>query len=344
MAVACAAPQAGSAPGGIPTTAPPPSPAPTQSQPTLPPTLAPTLTPTSTPAATPTPDPFLPYTIEFLRSRTYGGGTFEIVETLGDNGRFTRHLVEYDSDGLRIHGFINVPHGNGPFPVVIALHGYIDPAIYNTFDYTTRYADSLADAGFLVIHPNLRGYQPSDDGDNLFRVGMATDVLNLIGLVKTQAATQGSPLQWADPGRIGLWGHSMGGGISTRVITVSPDVKAAVLYGAMSGDERKNYEAIQLWSDGQRGMEELSVPDEDLARISPEFSFDGITAAVSIHHGTGDATVPVDWSRQTCDLLQALGKQVDCHFYDSAPHTFNGEPDAQFIQNVIAFFNTYLGQ
>ena len=76
----------------------------------------------------------------------------------------------------------------------------------------------------------------------LLRVGMATDVLNLIAIVKASGGKPG-PLQAADASNIGMWGHSMGGGITTRVITISPDVKAALLYSPMSGDEQKNYEA-----------------------------------------------------------------------------------------------------
>jgi dipeptidyl aminopeptidase/acylaminoacyl peptidase len=134
----------------------------------------------------------------------------------------------------------------------------------------------------------------------------------------------------------------MGGGVSTRVITVSPDVKAAVLYGAMSGDEHKNYEAILSWTGGERGQEELGVPDEALARISPEFFFDGISAAVSIHHGRSDTTVPLEWSEHTCSLLTALGKTVECTYYGGAPHTFQGETDEEFMRNVVDFFERYL--
>jgi len=164
------------------------------------------------------PEPYWEYSIEYLRSRTYGGGKIEIAETLGQNSAFTRHYFRYDSDGLSIYGFANIPHGDGPFPVIIVLHGYIEPEIYQTLDYTTHYADALASAGYLMLHPNLRGYPPSDEGDNLFRVGMAIDVLNLIALVKENSG-QPDLLQTADPTRIGLWGHSMGGGISTRVLT-----------------------------------------------------------------------------------------------------------------------------
>lgn len=257
------------------------------------------------------------------------------------NVLFTRYLFRYPSDGLNIYGFANIPNDEGSHPVIIALHGYIDPAIYNTLDYTMHYADALANAGYVILHPNLRGYKPSDDADNLFRVGMATDVLNLIDLIQTQSGGA-DPLRTADPNLIGLWGHSMGGGISTRVLTVSDDVKAAVLYGAMSGDEQKNFEAIWEWSGNTRGMEELALPTEALGRISPMYFFQNITAAVSIHHGTADGTVPIDWSVLTCEQLKSLGKNVECHYYEGMPHTFYGQGDEQFIQNMLQFYNQYL--
>ena len=103
-------------------------------------TPLPTETSTSTPSATP--DPYEPLTIEFLSARDYGGGEIEVLEVMAENGWFTRYLIRYPSDGLWIYGFLNVPvpdgpAGPGPFPVIIALHGYIDPAIYNTLDDTT---------------------------------------------------------------------------------------------------------------------------------------------------------------------------------------------------------------
>lgn len=297
---------------------------------------------TFTPTISPTPNPYYGYSIEYLRSRAYGGGQIEFYEKVGTNSAFTRYFFRYPSDGLNIYGFANIPNDNEKHPVIIAIHGYIDPEIYNTFDYTTSYADALGSAGYIVLHVNLRGYGPSDDGDNLFRVGMAIDVLNLIALVKTQSGLAGDPLQNADPSLIGLWGHSMGGGISTRVLTVSNDVKAAVLYAAMSGDEQKNYEAISRWSGDTRGLEELAVPTEELKDISPMYFFGNITAAVSIHHGLADLLVPVEWSMLTCEQLKSLGKTVDCNYYEDMPHTFIGTGDREFIQYTIQFFDQYL--
>lgn len=307
--------------------------------PVLPPTLVP-ITPTDTPVPVPT-GPYAELSIGALLSRAYGGGTITVQREIESNSAFTRYLISYPSDNLQIYGFMNLPQGPGPFPVIIALHGYIEPHLYYTLDYTTRYADALARAGYLVLHPNLRGYRPSDDGPNLLRVGMAVDVLNLIAIVRAQGGQPG-PLAAALPDRIGLWGHSMGGGISLRTLTVSPHVKAAVLYAAMGGDERRNFESINSWSGGRRGLTELTVPDEALLQIAPMYFLDRIQAAVSIHHGTADELVPPAWSDELCEQLLALDKQVQCVPYPGQPHTFVGDGDRQFIQNMIAFYDTYL--
>jgi dipeptidyl aminopeptidase/acylaminoacyl peptidase len=278
-----------------------------------------------------------------LINRSYGGGEIRIHEVLADTSAFTRYLFSYPSDGLEIYGFLNVPKGGEPpYPVVIALHGYIEPTIYATLDYTTGYADALARAGFLVLHPNLRGYPPSDEGENLFRVGMAVDVLNLAALVREWGGREG-PLELADPQALGLWGHSMGGGVATRVITVDPEIRAAVLYGAMSGDDQKNFERIFYnFSNGTRGIEELSAPPEAFQRISPVYFLDRIQAAVSIHHGDEDGEVPLAWSEDLCARLQALEKPVECFTYEDQPHTFYGEGNDLFIQRMIDFFQRQL--
>jgi len=125
-------------------------------------------------------------------------------------------------------------------------------------------------------------------------------------------------------------------------LTVTEDVKAAVLYAAMSGDEEKNYNAIREWSGQTRGLDELNIPVVALDRISPMYFFQNITAAVSIHHGLADQLVPLDWSMTTCDQLTSLGKNVQCQYYENMPHTFYGAGDEEFIQNTVQFFNQYL--
>ncbi|HJS28813.1 MAG TPA: alpha/beta fold hydrolase [Anaerolineales bacterium] len=293
------------------------------------------------PTPTSPPNPYAAFTVDALAARSYGGGSITIHERMGVYDSFTRYLISYPSDGLKIYGFLNVPHGDGPFPVVIALHGYIDPAVYETLDYTTRYADALARSGFLVIHPNLRGYPPSGNADNLFRVGMASDVLNLTAIVRETGGDPG-PLESALSERLGLWGHSMGGGISLRVLTVDPEIDAAVLYGSMSGDEGQNFQKISEWSEGTRGLAELEVPSEYYSEISPINYLDRIEASVSVHHGAADELVPPAWSDDLCVRLLDLRVEVTCYTYPDQPHTFGGEGDQLFVERMVGFLTQVL--
>ncbi len=289
-----------------------------------------------TPGPSPTYDPYAGWTIADLQHRVPQTGVLNAHEVLTTGPNFTRHLISYPSDDLTIYGFMNTPPGNN-LPVVLVLHGFVEPEEYQVEAYTMPYADELAKDGFLVIHPNYRNYPPSDNGDNLFRAGFAIDVLNLIDIVKQQAGQPG-PLQNADPNRIYLFGHSMGGGIALRVLTVSKEVDAAALYGSMSGDEQRNFEKIIIWSKGTSGNEELATSPEDLQRISPVFHLNNISAPVSIHHGTNDGVVPPEWSYQLCEQLRELGKEVSCYRYPNEPHNFTLAGRKKLIDRISAFF------
>jgi uncharacterized protein len=292
-----------------------------------------------TPVITATPDPYQGLTIPDLSARSYGGGEITIEKKLQDLETFTREQISYPSDGLKIYGFINIPKEPGSYPVVIMIHGYVDPSGYlYTAPYMTRYADALSQAGFIVIYPNLRGYPPSEDGKNSFEVGYAIDVLNLIAIVRENAGKPG-PLESANGWHIGVMGHSMGGGIALRVLTVDQHIQAAVLYSSMSADEKLNYERMyNVLSNGKFGKEELQTSDEDFFRISPVNFLYQIQAAVSIHQGLLDTDVPPEWSADLCNRLRSLGKTSECYTYSNQGHIFSGDGDALLTKRMINFF------
>ncbi|HEY3312145.1 MAG TPA: alpha/beta fold hydrolase [Anaerolineales bacterium] len=308
------------------------------------PTRAPTWTPEPSPTAASllqTPDPLIKYYIPALRVRQYGGGQLENLGVMADFDSFTRYSIRYPSDGLNIAGFMNLPHGDGPFPVIIALHGYASPAEYQTLDYTTGAADDLAAQGYIVLHPNLRNFQPSDSGDALFRAGYAIDVLNLIALVRENAGKPGL-FEQANAKRIGLWGHSMGGDIALKVAEISPYVRAIVLYAGMGGDEQKNSQFFNFTTGNPDNQKELQASAQDFASISPDRFYKDITAAIQLHHGTGDTVIPVAWALETCQKLKEAGRQVQCFYYDGAEHTFRARYIAQYGPRMDEFFAAYL--
>ena len=309
--------------------------------PTFTPTVTPTpkFTTTPLPTITPTPNPYVSYTMDALSARSYGGGVIQAEGTLTNGGSFTRYVFKYRSEGLELYGFLNVPDGEGPFPVVVLLHGSIDPAEYSMLDYSTRYADALTEAGYIVLHPNLRGYGASDDGYNPVGIGDTIDTLNLLELIRTQAGTAG-PLEKADGERIGIWGHSMGGGIVLRVLEIDPDIDAAILYASINADEKINLDYFD--TDDGRGNPAIQTTDEVLRSLSASTYLDRISAPLSIHHGEDDKVVPLEWSDQLCSDLGTLQKEVYCFFYEGQPHTFQNSGDTLFIQRMIDFFGQKL--
>lgn len=304
------------------------------------PQLTPTLQPAATPEPTPTPHPLFAYTIDGLRSRQYPGGTIEILGTLDTTDAYTRYAIAYPSDGLRITGVMHVPHGQGPFPVVILNHGYIPPDQYWQGADTWREADFLARRGYLCIAPDFRGWAGSDQGPNYFRTGIVIDVLNLISSLPS--------IPQADPERVGLWGHSMGGGLVAKAITIDSRIDAAVLYGPVSAYDLDN---IQKWGDGlpENSADPLAPAYREAARdpafirlTSASFYFHYVTAAVQIHQGTADTVTPPEWARSIRDSLQLAGKSVEYYEYPGQGHAFQGQSWQLFMERTAAFFDAHL--
>ena len=262
-----------------------------------------------------------PYSLEGLSKRAYGDGDFDVEYMWERKEEFARYKVNYFSDGLAIHGFVNIPEGKGPFPVIVALHGYIPASEYKTLDYSTRYADSIARKGYIVLHPNLRNFPPSDSVGRQqdYLAGYTIDVLNMLAHVQEMAGQPGI-FENADLTRMGIWGHSLGGGIALRVVGLVDEIKAAVLYAAVS----------QRYSNRNAGFE--------------VFNYKDTMVAYSVHHGMDDDVISIGSSQQLCLQLEDAGKMPECFYYEDQPHTFywQGDRDALFIKRTIEFFDRYL--
>jgi dipeptidyl aminopeptidase/acylaminoacyl peptidase len=305
-------------------------------------TAEPTSTPTPPPSPTPEPYPELAqYTIEGLRSRSYGEGQIEIVSVMEELPNFTRYLFAYPSDGLRITGMLNRPHGEGPFPVVILNHGWYPLDVYQTGNGTQRAADYLADRGFLTLSPDYRNHAGSDDAPNIFRAGHVIDTLNLIPLSQQ--------LPEAQPGKIAMWGHSNGGAITAKVLTVSDQIAAALIYAPASSSIVQDYE-FRTRMAARRGAQINATnwpvfPEEapDLyERLSPLNYAQYVTADVLIVWGDQDEVVPRNWPEDLYNSLRAAGKDVEFVVFPGQPHSFDAAGNAEYLPRMVEFFQSAL--
>ena len=187
--------------------------------------------------------PMADYTIEGLRARTYPGGTIQVRSVLTTTNDFTRYYIDYPSDGLTITGVMQIPRGPGPFPVVILNHGYIPRDSYWPGADTWRAAQYLNRRGYLTIAPDFRSWGESDVANSFFSTGQVIDALNLVSSL--------SSVPEADAERVAMWGHSMGGGVTTKAITIDPRIKAAVLYAPVSADDAQ---VLTRWGTGCKGL------------------------------------------------------------------------------------------
>ena len=347
-----------------PESAPPTSTAPQVIAETRTPSLVPTVYLSPTPSPTPTVEELIfPYTIDGLRQHEFQSGEIRIRSTLSENDSFITYLIEYPSDGLTITGVMQIPAGEGPFPVIVLNHGFYPRGIYASGDGTDRASAFLAGHGYITIASDYRSWGESDIGHSFFYSGLVIDVINLVNTIPS--------IPEADPVRIGMWGHSMGGGVTIKVVTIDPRVKAAVLYSPVSADHA---DIIARWGNGCFGdvaQGEVApgcnsadvVPDDlpqnlqdayrfagvdpmTLQRISAFYHLEDVNAPVQIHYGTEDGNflsgTPPQWSVKLTQGLRDAGKQAELYQYEGEGHSFIGQPWFDFMGRVLRFFDQHV--
>ena len=329
----------------------------------VPDTPTPSVTPS--PTSTRTPEQALyPYTIEGLRKHKFQSGKITIRETLLESDYFTRYLIEYPSDGLTITGILQVPMvGEPPYPVIVMNHGFFSRTIYASGDGTDRAAEFLNRRGYLTVSSDYRSWGEAETGESLFYSGLAIDIINLMNALES--------FPEADVERIGMWGHSMGGGATLKVLTIDSRIKAAVLYSSVSADFA---DIIERWGPGCLGdvlegelaygcnssdILPLTLPDDlvtayfdasadpiALKKFSPLYYFNFVTAPVQIVYGTEDgktsAGTPPEWSKKMYEGFVKAGVDAQLFAHTGEEHSFRDDEWFAFMERTSHFFDRYV--
>lgn len=318
-------------------------------------TTAPTLTQTQTPAptSTPTPLPLNPLQIEYLRERTYPGSNITIEKTLASGPNYKSYVASYLSDGLKIYGLLDVPTGTKPatgWPVILFNHGYIPPMVYRTTERYVAYVDAIARSGYIVFKSDYRGHGNSE-GDATGGYGSpdyTIDVLNALSSLKR--------FPDADPNRIGMWGHSMGGQVTLRSMVTSKDIKAGVIWSGVVGtytDLMYNWHHTRMgeyvptprdrrWRQDLIGI--YGTPEQNpqfWASVSPNTYVSDLSGPLELHHDIADGEVPFQFSQELYDEVKQAGGTAELYKYPGDDHNI-AQSFSLAMQRTIAFFDKYV--
>lgn len=290
--------------------------------------------------------------LQAFSEREFNGGNLERSRVLRENSEYTRYYITYESEDLTISGIMNVPKGGGPFPVLILNHGYINPDVYTVGRGLKREQDYFARNGYVVIHPDYRNHGDSDNTEDPglnFDLDYSTDVINAI------KAVQKSDLKFFDKNNIGMLGHSMGGGVALNIATAHPElIDVLSLYAPVSGYEWKNFRRWTLRDEGEVTSEtsseaklvlnEYGTPSSSpkfWRNVSPINFVEKIDEPVILQHGTGDKSVPIEWSKELNQALKKKGKDINFYTYEGGRHEFGPYWD-KFMKRNLDFFNKHL--
>ncbi len=287
-----------------------------------------------------------------MRQRSYPGSDLTISETLEPGSNYARYLASYHSEGLRIDGLLTVPLADPPasgYPVIIFNHGYIPPDEYRTTERYIAYVHNLARSGYLVYRPDYRGHADSE-GFASGAYGSPDYVIDVLNAVATLRRYPG-----ADPERIGMWGHSMGGYITLRSMVIDPGLRAGVIW---AGVVAPYPELVSRWRRpagamttpgpprGWRGslLETFGSPEADpafWASISANSFLEDLAGPLQLHHGTSDSSVPFGFSEGLYREALEAGATVELYLYPQADHNLSA-PFSVAMQRTLEFFQQHL--
>lgn len=245
----------------------------------------------------------------------------------------TMQVAFKNQKGLTLRGIVTLPEGEGPFPVLINLHGFGD----NKCGFKNLHvvlARELAAQGFGCIRFD---FSNNGDSDGTFEDMTFTSLIQDTTEIWSWAKAQ----DYVDSDHCVLSGHSMGGFVAS---TAAPLISPAGLILMCPGK--------QMWDgcgERSRMMEQQGIPYGDIAglKFNHAFNYDLETyhpfedaanyhGPVLILRGTADELV----NNETCETYRSIYTHPDSQYIsiENADHNFSGIPYRTALYSEISKF------
>ncbi|KAA2261642.1 S9 family peptidase [Solihabitans fulvus] len=254
--------------------------------------------------------------------------------------RPVRELTGSASDGYPVHGWLVLPEGEGPHPVLLAVHG--GPFMYHGWGFFDE-AQVYASAGYAVVLPNPRGSAGYGQSHGQAVIGAfgtvdVDDVLSVLDVALAEPE--------CDADRVGVMGGSYGGFMTGWL---------AAHHGGRfraAWSER----AVNAW-DSFTGSSDIGWffadaycgKDPDVQRaMSPLTHVDRITMPFAVVHSEQDWRCPLEQGQRMFVALRRNGVDAELLIFPGEGHelTRSGRPRhrRQRFDAVLEWWSRHLAE
>lgn len=244
-------------------------------------------------------------------------------------------------DGLKLHGYVTAPAGDGPHPLVVLPHGGPHGVRDDwSFDWEVQL---LANRGYAVLQVNFRGSHGygmdfEAAGYRQWGASMQDDVTD----TTRWAIDQGI----AKAGSICIYGASYGGYTALMGAAREPKLYRCAIGSLGVYDLELMFESGDI-PDSRAGVAYLSkVLGEnraDLRARSPVHLADRIEAPVLLIHGKEDWRADYKHAKRMHKALERGGKQVEWMALSREGHgVYDEETRREVYERILAFLDRHL--
>jgi len=279
-----------------------------------------------------------------IRTKKLTKWTFSETGGLNPANFVLPQLIEYTTydtiaGGMyrKIPAYYFRPPGDGPFPVIIYLHGgpegQFTPYFSSTFNYW------LNEMGLAIIAPNVRG--SSGYGKTFLK--MDNDTLR-----ENSVKDAGALLDWIsqqpelDKDKVAVFGGSYGGYMALAMMMhYNERIAAGVdLVGISSFitflENTSGYR--QDLRRAEYGDERIPEMREFLHKISPLTNADKITKPLFVAQGANDPRVPASEAEQIVSTVRKNGVEVWYLLAKDEGHGFQKKSNRDYYYLAVAMF------